>query len=95
MATRQEELKKLRATVQGHSFGGSSQAYVDGGMAFAKFVLGLIDEMEMATDEQADIIPVAGRRLLCIFEEVLEERRRQDAKWGGPDHDDEHNVFDW
>ncbi len=23
------------------------------------------------------------------------ERARQDAKWGGPAHDDQHDAFDW
>lgn len=31
-----------------------------------------------------------------IFEEIEAERIRQDAKWGGPQHDDEHtNPKDW
>ena len=27
--------------------------------------------------------------------EIEAERTRQDAKWGGADHDDEHDVADW
>lgn len=27
--------------------------------------------------------------------DVLKERRRQDLKWGGPKHDDEHSPEDW
>lgn len=27
--------------------------------------------------------------------DVRKERRRQDQKWGGPEHDDEHTVADW
>jgi len=27
-----------------------------------------------------------------IYDEIREERRRQDAEWGGPDHDDTHTV---
>lgn len=30
-----------------------------------------------------------------IWEDILEERSRQDEQWGGPDHDDEHGVADW
>ncbi len=30
-----------------------------------------------------------------IFREVESERDRQDAKWGGVDHDDEHTAYDW
>lgn len=29
------------------------------------------------------------------FRLVLLERQRQDAKWGGPEHDDEHTSHDW
>ena len=27
--------------------------------------------------------------------EIAEERARQDAKWGGPAHDDTHTLFEW
>jgi hypothetical protein len=30
-----------------------------------------------------------------IFVEIAEERGRQDFKWGGPGHDDEHDQDDW
>lgn len=30
-----------------------------------------------------------------VFDDVLEERSRQDAQWGGAEHDDEHSVFEW
>jgi hypothetical protein len=30
-----------------------------------------------------------------IFHEVLEERSRQEKRWGGPSHDDTHNYHDW
>lgn len=30
-----------------------------------------------------------------IFEEIREERERQDAKWGGPSHDDTHALEEW
>lgn len=30
-----------------------------------------------------------------VFNEVLAERNRQDAKWGGPEHDDQHGAEDW
>jgi len=30
-----------------------------------------------------------------IFQEVLEERVNQDTEWGGPEHDDTHNMYDW
>jgi len=30
-----------------------------------------------------------------IFNECDDERKRQDKKYGGPDHDDEHDALDW
>jgi len=30
-----------------------------------------------------------------ILEEIAAERTRQDEKWGGPEHDDEHSIDDW
>jgi len=30
-----------------------------------------------------------------IMGEVMAERVRQDAQWGGPEHDDEHSGWDW
>lgn len=32
---------------------------------------------------------------LDIYEEVELERCRQDKMWGGPEHDDDHDVRDW
>lgn len=30
-----------------------------------------------------------------VLAEIAEERSRQDAKWGGPDHDDSHSALDF
>lgn len=30
-----------------------------------------------------------------IYDEIRAERERQDAKWGGPEHDDQHTAHDW
>ncbi len=30
-----------------------------------------------------------------IWKEIKEERGRQDAQWGGPDHDDTHALWNW
>ncbi len=30
-----------------------------------------------------------------ILDEIKAERAAQDAKWGGPDHDDEHSMADF
>lgn len=32
---------------------------------------------------------------LQLFLEVLAERNRQDARWGGAEHDDTHSPADW
>ena len=32
---------------------------------------------------------------MSVLDEIAAERRRQDEKWGGPDHDDRHTVSDW
>lgn len=33
--------------------------------------------------------------LTTVLEEIAEERRRQDAKWGGIQHDENHSANDW
>lgn len=33
--------------------------------------------------------------LYPLLGQILEERRRQDAQWGGPQHDDEHTRREW
>jgi len=30
-----------------------------------------------------------------VFLEVIQERKRQDRQWGGPAHDDTHDVLAW
>jgi hypothetical protein len=35
------------------------------------------------------------RAALGLLAEVAAERTRQDAKWGGPGHDDHHTVAEW
>lgn len=34
-------------------------------------------------------------QMRAIFDEITQERIRQDAKWGGPEHDDTHTPSDW
>ena len=61
-------------------------------------------------DKRADIIASAEQNtralmlaapaesaviVATIYDEVMAERARQDAKWGGPAHDDEHNPDEW
>lgn len=35
------------------------------------------------------------RRAVDIYDEIKAEREKQDAEWGGPDHDDTHGIVDW
>jgi hypothetical protein len=53
--------------------------------------MGLFDKTGGAIEIPADLAERAGP----VLTELLEERARQDAKWGGPDHDDAHNLYDW
>jgi len=32
---------------------------------------------------------------LAVMLEIAQERVKQDQLWGGPIHDDKHNVYDW
>lgn len=38
--------------------------------------------------------PLEGDEM-SIYEEVKLERDRQDGKWGGPEHDDQHSTADF
>lgn len=67
----------------------------------------LIDEFDACATgvclENCESKAAALRRLLAgttptwqpAIQSVLEERRRQDAQWGGPEHDDAHDIEDW
>jgi len=32
---------------------------------------------------------------MSIYDEIAQERKRQDEMWGGPAHDDLHDYYDW
>ena len=32
---------------------------------------------------------------MSIYDEIKAERERQDAQWGGPEHDDRHAPIEW
>lgn len=51
----------------------------------------ILDVLERATDER-DILRATQSDTMA---EVVGERIRQDQKWGGPEHDDEHSEDDW
>lgn len=37
----------------------------------------------------------SSHRLTLVLEQILEERRNQDKKWGGPAFDDERERTEW
>ncbi len=39
-------------------------------------------------ERKASVIP-------SVYDEIRTERAAQNAKWGGPEHDDEHDGLDW
>lgn len=43
----------------------------------------------------ADALRDAHPDLLAIANDVLQECQRQDEKWGGPEHDDQHTDREW
>jgi hypothetical protein len=36
-----------------------------------------------------------GLSMKSVLLEIVDERIKQDHEWGGPEHDDEHDAFDW
>ena len=49
-------------------------------------------------NEPSRAASAASRReegALSVYDEIAAERERQDAKWGGPDHDDGHGWHEW
>jgi hypothetical protein len=38
---------------------------------------------------------VPAQPALSVYDDIRVERARQDEKWGGPKHDDEHSPGDW
>lgn len=52
-------------------------------------------ERDEAADSASPAVAIVRRVTADILGEVAIERVRQDEKWGGPDHDDEHDATDW
>lgn len=48
------------------------------------------DETVLIRTEEPQVL-----RRLDLYGEIKAEWERQDAKWGGPGHDDAHSNFDW
>lgn len=58
---------------------------------------------QMVIDNARDLLPIVQRAAevdrneptaLALID-VWAERVRQDAQWGGPEHDDQHSDYDW
>ena len=49
----------------------------------------------LSSGDEGLAIEIDPRERMAIFGEVHVERQRQDAEWGGPAHDDEHDAGDW
>lgn len=46
-------------------------------------------------DYPGDTHEAADVHLVSVLGEVADERYRQDQRWGGPEHDDGHSVWEW
>lgn len=50
---------------------------------------------ELAEHRNLPEIMSKRKHLAAVLIEVFHERRRQDLRWGGPEHDDGHGPHDW
>ncbi len=73
------ELMALRATIEGYEEPGS----------YRDMLLRLLNTAEAQAAELDRLWSEATWR------EIQHERARQDQKWGGPGHDDQHTDHDW
>jgi hypothetical protein len=52
-----------------------------------------VDELQRKLREARTVRQATPTESICF--EIERERKRQDEKWGGPDHDDTHSAKDW
>ena len=52
-----------------------------------------VDELQRKLREARTIRQATPTESICF--EIERERKRQDEKWGGPDHDDLHSAKEW
>jgi hypothetical protein len=52
-----------------------------------------INELQLELREARTVRKATPTECICF--EIERERKRQDEKWGGPDHDDTHCFADW
>jgi hypothetical protein len=52
---------------------------------------------DLMTDKRCIVWTLCGGRhaMNAVFDDIRAERARQDEKWGGPEHDDEHGPRSW
>lgn len=62
---------------------------------FARDMKAVLRRVVVAAEDVLDALGDAYEGKLKVFKDVVEERHRQDAKWGGPNHDDEHDPRVW
>lgn len=41
-----------------------------------------------------DLTLINDEQFSAVYD-VIEERQRQDKQWGGPEHDDAHDIWNW
>ena len=52
--------------------------------------------MELVIKVDASLLSKAIEQTLSkAFADVVQERQLQDEEWGGPEHDDTHDIADW
>lgn len=56
---------------------------------------GVLTEAATSDDILWNMIPIPQDVAYPAIKKVLDERNYQDAKWGGPDHDDAQTEADW
>lgn len=50
---------------------------------------------EMPDDVFEAMMTEMAFTLSPVYQDIEDERERQDAQWGGPEHDDQHSYWDW
>lgn len=61
--------------------------------ALEQFAPPKLQTMELRVDASSLVGRLSGTEGIVL--DIFAERDRQDAQWGGPDHDDSHSARDW
>ena len=57
--------------------------------------MGTAQEKAGIRERRKPVLEPVGGALVSLPVDWIEERQRQDAKWGGPEHDDAHQINDF